>query len=343
MSTQPMEIKPGKLDDRAGASVSGAAVGVLRPRAFGRRFRATVITYALLTVGGVLLVIPFYFLISNSLKTDQQIASAPIAPPDDAQWKNYPRALEAMGMRLADDESRNPADLRGGQTLNPIARPEYDAGFLGFTFPALANTVFITTCCVVLQVISCSMVGYGFARYRFRGRGPTFAIMLATMMLPAQVTMIPVFLLFRAMGWIDTFLPLIIPAMFGTPFFIFMFRQFFLQVPEELLEAARIDGASPFMIYLRLMLPLSTPVIAIVAIYTFMFTWNDFMAPLIYLNSPENRTLALALNAFSGQYGVQHRNLLMAASFVTMLPCIVLFFAAQRYFVSTETAAGLKG
>lgn len=269
---------------------------------------ARAITWSLLIVGGVLLMLPFFILLSNSLKTDQEISDLSQWLPSAPQWGNYPAALNEMGF-----------------------------------WPALSNTVVITVLCVIGQVVSSSLVGFGFARYRFRGRNTTFAVMLATMMLPAQVTMIPVFLIFRQLGWIDTFLPLIVPNLFGAPFFIFMFRQFFQQVPEELLEAARIDGASALTIYWRLMLPLSTPVIAIVAIYTFMFTWNDFMAPLIYLNSPENRTLALALNSFNGQYGVQYRNLLMAASFVTMLPCILLFFAAQRFFIDTGASAGLKG
>ena len=169
-------------------------------------------------------------------------------------------------------------------------------------------------------------------------------IMLSTMMLPAQVTMIPVFtLLFRAMGWIDTFLPLIVPAWFASPFFVFMFRQFFAQIPEELMEAARIDGAGNWTIYWRLMLPLCGPVVAIVAIYTFLGTWNDFLGPLIYLNSPENRTLSLALNAFNGIFGVTDAHLLMAASVVCMLPCVILFFAAQKYFVESVTMSRLKG
>lgn len=264
--------------------------------------------YALLIIGGVLFMLPLGILISNSLKTDKEISDIAQVLPASPQWRNYPEALDMMGF-----------------------------------WPALANTTVITTCCVVGQVLSSSLIGFGFARYRFRGRNAAFAIMLATMMLPAQVTMIPVFLLFRSLGAIDSFLPLILPNLFGAPFFIFMFRQFFLQVPEELLEAARIDGASPWMIYWRIMLPLSTPVIAIVAIYTFMFNWNDFMAPLIYLNSQDNRTLAIALNAFSGQYGVKYRHLLMAASFVTMLPCILLFFAAQRFFIDTGASTGLKG
>src|SRR4030095_2148349 len=206
----------------------------------------------------------------------------------------------------------------------------------------LSNTVVITTLSVAGQVISCSLVGFGFARFKFRGRNMLFMLMLATLMLPAQVVMIPVFILFRTLGMIDTFWPLIIPMWLASPFYVFMFRQFFTQIPEELVEAARIDGAGNWRIYWQLMLPLSGPVIAIVAIYTFLFTWNDFMGPLIYLNSPENRTLALALNTFRGQYGISDAHLLMAASVVCMLPCIVLFFAMQKYFVESVAMSGLK-
>jgi multiple sugar transport system permease protein len=134
----------------------------------------------------------------------------------------------------------------------------------------------------------------------------------------------------------------VLPSFLASPFFVFMFRQFFAQIPEELMEAARIDGASNWTIYWRLMLPLCTPVIAIVAIYTFLSTWNDFMGPLIYLNSPENRTLALALNSFNSHYGVSDAHLLMAAGVVCMLPCILLFFAAQKYFVESVASTGLK-
>jgi ABC-type glycerol-3-phosphate transport system permease component len=209
-------------------------------------------------------------------------------------------------------------------------------------WPALANTVVITAVCVAGQIISCSLVGFGFARFRFRGRDLLFIVMLSTMMLPAQVTMIPVFVLFKSLGMIDSFWPLILPAWFASPFFVFMFRQFFAQVPEELIEAARIDGCSNWRIYWQMMLPLSGPVIAIVAIFTFLGTWNDFMGPLIYLNDPANRTIALALNSFKGQYGTSDVQLLMAASVVCMLPCIVLFFAAQRYFVESVASTGLK-
>jgi multiple sugar transport system permease protein len=270
-----------------------------------------IITYVLLITGAIGMLVPFVSMISASLKTDPEIQHVPPTIfPEHFQWHNYRDAMAPDKM-----------DLRR---------------------TSLPNTVVITVCCVVGQIISSSLVGFGFARFRFRGKNALFLIMLSTMMLPAQVTMIPLFILFRWLGWIDTFLPLIVPAFLGGPFFIFMFRQFFAAIPEELMEAARIDGAGPLQIYWRIMLPLCGPVIAITAIYTFMNTWNDFLNPLIYLNSPQNQTLALALAAFNGQYGVTHVNQLMAASFVTMIPCLLLFAAAQRYFVENIAMTGGK-
>ncbi len=282
---------------------------------------ARLVVWILLIAGSLLLLVPFTWMVKSSLSTNAVVQSGELITgfgteviSDDEvrqlgpQWQNYPEALRQMDF----------AD-------------------------ALANTVFVTVLSVVGQILSSSLVGFGFARFRFRGRGPLFILMLSTLMLPPQVTMIPVFVLFRSLGMIDSFWPLILPMWLASPFFVFMFRQFFSQIPEELMEAARIDGASAFTIYWRLMLPLSLPVIAIVAIYTFMTAWNDFLAPLIYLNSPDNRTLALALNAFKGQYATNNVNLLMAASFVCMLPCVLLFFAAQRYFVENVATSGLKG
>jgi len=272
-----------------------------------------VVAYVLLIGGSILFLIPFYFVVNASLKTEAQVNAGDFTTPPasvaDIKLSNYPRALAPDKMNF---------------------------------WPALSNTVVITTLSVLGQIISCSLVGFGFARFKFRGRSILFIVMLSTLMLPAQVTMIPVFVLFRSLGMIDTFWPLIIPAWLASPFFVFMFRQFFAQIPEELIEAARIDGASNWRIYWQLMLPLSGPVIAIVAIYTFLSAWNDFLGPLIYLNSPDNRTLALALNAFRGQYGVSDVHLLMAASVVCMLPCVILFFAAQRYFVESVASTGGK-
>lgn len=269
--------------------------------------------YALLLIGALMFIVPFYFIVNASLKSKDEVLAGdyltPPTRPDDLQFENYPRALSKEMMNFR---------------------------------PALANTIVITTLCVAGQVISCSLVGFGFARFRFRGRAILFMVMLSTMMLPGQVTMIPLFVLFRWLGLIDSIWPLVLPAWLASPFFVFMFRQFFMQIPEELIEAARIDGAGNFRIYSRIMLPLSGGVIAIVAIYTFLGTWNDFLGPLIYLNSPEKRTLALALNAYRGQYGVQEPQLLMAASVVCLLPCVILFFAAQRYFVESVAMTGSK-
>jgi multiple sugar transport system permease protein len=283
--------------------------GVMRKRR--RSEMSEIITYVLLIAGAIGMLVPFVSMLSASLKTDPEIQQVPPTIfPKHFQWHNYADAMAPDKM-----------DLRR---------------------TSLPNTVVITVCCVAGQILSSSLVGFGFARFRFRGKNPLFLIMLSTMMLPAQVTMIPLFILFRWLGWIDTFLPLIVPAFLGAPFFIFMFRQFFAAIPEELMEAAKIDGAGPLRIYWRIMLPLCGPVVAITAIYTFMNTWNDFLNPLIYLNSPQNQTLALALAAFNGQYGVTHVNQLMAASFVTMIPCLLLFAAAQRYFVENIAMTGGK-
>ena len=322
---QPVGIEPAEravVDDR-GSSLA-------EPHTPRRQFPwSTVFAYCLLVGGSLVLLIPFVWMVKSSLSTEAMVQSGQITVEfgqtadggaAGPQWVNYPESMRLLGADLG----------RFGIGWWP-------------TFPALANTVFITSLSIAGQILSCSLVGYGFARFRFRGRGPLFMLMLSTMMLPAQVTMIPVFLLFRSLGMVDTFWPLILPMFLGSPFFVFMFRQFFAQVPEELMEAARIDGAGHFRVYWTMMLPLSTPVIAIVAIYTFMGTWNDFMGPLIYLNSPEKGTLATALNSFNGEYGVRQAHLLMAASFITMLPCIVLFFAAQRYFVGNLADSGLKG
>ena len=206
-----------------------------------------VLVYAVLLLGSIGFFLPFYFIVNGSLKTNSEVQAGNLTSPPkslgDIQWSNYPDALAADRMNF---------------------------------WPALANTVVITTLCMAGQIISCSLVGFGFARFRFRGRSILFMVMLSTMMLPAQVTMIPVFILFRWLGMIDSFWPLVIPAWLASPFFVFMFRQFFSQIPEELVEAARIDGASHWRVYWQLMMPLSGPVIAIVSIYTFLCRLERF-------------------------------------------------------------------
>jgi multiple sugar transport system permease protein len=195
----------------------------------------------------------------------------------------------------------------------------------------------ITVPVMVGTLLSSALVAYGFARFRFPGRDFLFSICLATMMLPGQVTMIPLYILFAKLGWVDTYLPLIVPAFFGSPFYIFLLRQFFLTIPRDSEEAALIDGASPIRIWWSIVLPQARPALAAVLIFSFIGTWNDFFGPLIYINSPEKATLTLGLNLMKTQVlgsGVVEWNILMAASLLVMLPNVIVFFLAQRHFIS---------
>lgn len=281
----------------------------------------TIVVYFLSAGGALLMLFPLWWMIVVSLETAGEAQQAATAAagfeliPDAPQLGNYPEALAQMGT-------------------------ERWFGFIN----ALTNTIVITTLSVIGQVLSCSLVGYAFARLRFRGRDPLFILMLATMMLPPQVTMIPMFILFRSLGMVDTIWPLVLPTFLGQPFYIFLFRQFFSQVPEALVEAGRLDGCTHLGIWWRIMIPICKPVIAITAIFTFMFVWNDFLGPLIYLHSEEKFTLAIALNAFRNQFGgVSDVHLLMAASVVTMIPCVVLFFYGQKQLVGGLSLGAVKG
>ena len=277
--------------------------------------------YTLLIAGTVTFLFPLWWMVAVSLMTPEAAQAATVRGglaalvPTDPQWHNYPDALMQMG------------SVRW-------------TGFLD----ALANSVVVTVVATAGTALSSSLVGMAFARMRFRGSRPMFLVMLGTMMLPAQVTMIPLFILFRNLGWIDTFLPLVVPAFFGNAFFIFMYRQFIAQIPEALLEAARLDGQGWFGIWWHVILPLTRPVTAITAVFTFIFTWNDFLAPLIYLQSDDQATLSVALNSFRNQYGgITKVNLLMAASLTTMVPCILLFLAAQKQFIEGLGKGAVKG
>lgn len=313
-----------------------------------------VFVYAMLLLGSAILAAPLVWMVDISLKTPagaQRALGGGLRGmsfgPGEPRFANYTEAVRAFGSQSISSDAgpAGGASASGGGDEGAARRwspGDFAAAVL--RSDQVANSVVVTTLVVIGTVGSCSLVGYAFARMRFRGRGPMFVLMLSTMMLPPQVTMIPLFLLFRNLGWIDTFLPLFVPAFFGTAFFIFMFRQFFTQISEELLEAARIDGASELGIWWRIMLPLCRPVVAITAIFTFIWTWNEFLGPLIYLNSPEKFTLALALNSFKSQHsGVDKVHLMMAAAVFTMIPCIVLFMVAQRHFIKGLTTGGVKG
>jgi multiple sugar transport system permease protein len=210
------------------------------------------------------------------------------------------------------------------------------------------NTLIIAAFTVAGTTLSSAIVAYGFARIRFRGRGLLFGLMLSTMMIPFPVMMLPLFIIFRFIGdhtplqMLGTFKPLWLPAWFGSAFSIFLMRQFFLTIPNELGEAARIDGCTEWGIFWRIMLPLSKPALAVVALFSFMWAWNNFLGPLLFLQRPEQYTLALGLQAFQSQQGGTDWNLLMAASMLIMLPVILLFFVAQKTFIRGIATTGLK-
>ncbi len=207
---------------------------------------------------------------------------------------------------------------------------------------ALRNTLFVCVAVVIGTVASSSLVAYSFARIPWRGRNAVFFAVLATMMLPYQVTLIPLFAVYREFGWVGSFKPLIIPAFFGVPFYIFLLRQFFMGIPQDLSAAARIDGCTELGIFLRVILPLTKPALATTALFTFLFEWGDFLHPLIYLQDDRQYTLAIALQQFQSQHESAWGPL-MAMSTVITLPIVILFFLTQKTFIQGITLTGLKG
>ena len=208
---------------------------------------------------------------------------------------------------------------------------------------SLLNTLFLCLMCVSGAVVSSVLVAYGFAFLEFKGRNLLFALTMATMMIPFPVTMIPLYLLYRDLGWVGTFKPLWVTSWFGSAFFVFLLRQFFLGLPKDLLDAARIDGCSELEILWNVVVPLARPAIAMVALFTFLGTWKDFMGPLIYLNHQSQFTLSLSLQSFASEHGGTPWHLLMAASTVFSLPLIVLFFVTMKSFIRGIAMTGMKG
>ena len=277
-----------------------------------RRWLSRPLIWVVLVVGAVVMLIPILWMVSSSFKLEQKVFQfPPQLIPKPFRLANYVEAL----------------------TYKPF-------------FIYLKNTVFLVLMNELAVLLAAPFCAYGFARIRFAGRDVWFVIVLATMMVPFVVMLVPQFVIFSRLHWIDTFLPLIVPQFFGGgAFYIFLLRQFFRTIPEDLADAARIDGCSEFGIYWRIMLPLAKPALITVAIFTFFGTWNDFMAPLLYLNSPEKFTLAIGLATFRSalQTGRTRWDLLMAFSTAMTLPVVVVFFLAQRYFVRGVVLSGLKG
>ena len=265
--------------------------------------------YGLLIILAIVFATPLIWLLSTSLKGDAQMAAwPPVWLPTPLHWDNFSLA--------------------------------WTSGNFGIYF---LNTTLITVLATLGQLIAASMAAFGFARLRFPARDFLFGLLLATLMLPYVVTLIPTYILFKNLGWLDSFKPLIIPAYFGGgAFYIFLLRQFFKTLPPELFEQAIIDGASSYRIYLQILLPLSKPALSTVAIFGFMQHWNDFLGPLIYLNSPEKFTLTLGLRRFMSLTEV-HFQEMMAMALLMTLPVLLVFFFFQQYFIQGVVMSGLKG
>jgi multiple sugar transport system permease protein len=281
--------------------------------------------HLLLAVLALTFVMPFAWQVTTSLQGDRERAR--VDPGLVPAPQGVADALErATGHHLAYQPTLD--NYARGTTRVPV--PLF-----------LRNTVLVCLFTVVGAVLSSSLVAYGFAILRWRGRDALFFTMLATMMVPAQVTMVPVFRVWRDLGLVNTYAPLIVPAFFGVPFFTFLFRQFFLTVPRELIEAARMDGAGELRIWATIVMPLSRPVVATVALFAFLGAWNDFLNPLIYLADQDKYTLSLGLAMFRTQYESEYGQL-MAVATLMVLPVIALFLLAQKTFIEGVKTTGLK-
>jgi multiple sugar transport system permease protein len=275
------------------------------------------VAHLLLLLLSIPALLPMAWMVSTSLKADSQVytmggkgiptISLTTLLPHPVQWQNYPAALRAVPFTVY-----------------------------------LKNTLLLCGVNVLGAVLSSAIVAYGFARLEFKGKQALFLLMISTMALPGQVTMIPVFALFRWLGWYGTYLPLTVPAFFGTPFFIFLLTQFYRTLPGELSEAARVDGAGEWTIFWRIILPLSRPVLATCALFQFLGTWNDFFGPLLYINDSSRYTLAYGLQQFLAVHGGQWTQLMAGATLFT-LPILLLFFFAQRTFIQGIATTGTKG
>jgi len=283
------------------------------PKLFaGKRFQenaTSVIATILATLGAIIILFPVAWMVSTSLKG--QIEALQMPPswfPVVPQWHNYYDAL----------------------TFNPFWR-------------YFLNTAYYAILVMLGEAISCSFISFGFARLRAPGRNALFILVLSTMMLPQQVTLIPQYILFSNLDWLNTYLPLIVPGWFGSAYLIFLMRQFYMTLPKEYDEAAIIEGASYLGIWGRIILPLSKPVLGAVAILSFMFHWNNYLTPLVYLNDNAKFTVQLGLSMFRTPFGGTPQHWLMAASLTVILPCIIVFFFAQRFFIQGIVISGVKG
>ena len=273
------------------------------------RFLGPLLRHGALVALSVVFLLPWFWMISTSLKGMHEImVFPPVWIPEMLHWENYARAMTTVPM--------------GQYAL---------------------NTLFYAGATTLGAVVSNSLAAYGFSRVRWPGRDLVFLLVISTMIIPFQVTMIPLYVVFSKLHWVNTYYPLILPAWLGNAFYIFLLRQFFMTIPHELSEAARIDGANEFGILWRVILPLARPALIVVGLFQFINAWTDFLGPLLYLTDQSRYTLSLGLANMQGAYGFSDFSAIMAASVLTVLPIVVLFFLAQRVFVQGITLTGIKG
>jgi multiple sugar transport system permease protein len=301
-----LAFRSGRSNERANSGVRA------KRRRIGLPLEQKIAAHFVLLLLCVPALMPLLWMVSTSLKPDKQIYNGSGAltlaslVPHPVMWSNYSGAVHAIPFGLY-----------------------------------LQNTLVLCIFNVVGAVLSSAVVAYAFGKLEFKGKNVFFLLMISTMALPPQVTMVPVFNMFRALHWYGTYLPLIVPSFFGTPFFIFLMTQFFRGLPNELIEAARIDGAGEWRIFWQIMLPLAVPALVTCALFRFLWTWNDFFGPLLYINDPNKYTLAYGLQQFLSVHGSEWSRL-MAGSTLFVLPIIVLFFFAQRTFIQGIATTGSK-
>jgi multiple sugar transport system permease protein len=295
----------------AAGGVSSGQVGVQGFRL--PALRARIVFYVVAAILTLFFFGPFVWTLLSSLKQPNEITTyPPVFIPAQLRWDNYARAWTKVP-------------------------------FLTFYI----NSFIVTILAVTGQVVSATLVAYGFSRFTFPFKNALFMLVIATLIVPWEITIVPSFILYKYLGWLDTLKPLIVPFWFGgSPFYIFLLRQFFMTIPREFDEAAEVDGASPLRILVQILVPLCGPALATVAIFSFLQHWNEFIQPLIFLNSTENFTVSLGLRAFQqvpADPGEPKDQLMMAAAVIASVPCILLFFAAQRFFVRGIVMSGIKG
>ncbi|MGA2602647.1 MAG: carbohydrate ABC transporter permease [Verrucomicrobiia bacterium] len=304
------------------------------------RLAQRLLVYILLVLGAVTCLIPLAWMISTGLKPIEQTMSS---PPTWLPYRLYVEKDGALTEIQQADMDKYPADKIVKKFAPRWENFQNAIHSMKMFWTYLKNTLILCVLTVVGTVASSSLAAYGFARIDWRGRDKVFMLCLATMMVPFPVVMVPIYCLFRWLGWIGTLKPLWVGSFFAGAFNVFLLRQFFMTIPKDLSEAARIDGCSEFRIFWQIILPLCRPALMVVALFQFMYTWNDFLGPLIYLTKQDDYTLALGLQLFQSQHGGTEWHYLMAASTLVALPIIILFFFTQKTFIEGISMTGIKG